>query len=172
MRLAQENPCWEYSRVQGELRKLGRRMARATISAVLHRHGITPAPTRGRGGSRRALLRHYRQHVLAYDFFQVETLFLRMVSGLFVIETRTRKVHLAGCTEQPTAAWVTQQARNLTLALQDGTLAARVLLHDRDAKFPPSFDAVCRSEGLAVVQTPPRQPRANGVAERWIRSAR
>jgi len=172
VRLAQENPRWGYSRLQGELRKLGRRVARATISAVLRRHGIRPAPIRGRRGSWRTWYKHYRHQVLACDFFQVETLFLRTVYVLFFIEVRTRKVHLAGCTEQPTAAWVTQQARTLRWALQDGTLPADLLLHDRDGKFPPSFDAVFRSEGLAVVHTPPRQPQANGIAERWIRSVR
>jgi putative transposase len=102
----------------------------------------------------------------------VETLFLQTVFVLFFIEVRTRKVYLAGCTAHPTAAWVTQQARQLSWHLQDRTLPVRVLLHDRDAKFPSSFDAVFRSEGLQVVATPPRCPQANGVAERWIRSAR
>jgi hypothetical protein len=63
----------------------------------------------------------------------------RLLALLFV-EVRTRKVHLAGCTEQPTDVWMTQQARNLTWALQAGTLPAAVLLHDRDGKFPPSFN--------------------------------
>jgi transposase InsO family protein len=81
-------------------------------------------------------------------------------------------VYLAGCTRHPTAAWVTQQARNLAWHLQDGTLPVRVLLHDRDGKFPASFDAIFRSEGLQLALSPPRCPQANGVAERWIRSAR
>jgi putative transposase len=172
VRLAGENPTWGYSRLQGELRKLGRRVVRTTINAVLRRHHILPAPTRGQGGSWRTLFRHYRQQVLACDFLTGETLFLRTVYVLFFIEVRTRRVHLAGCTQQPTAAWVTQQARNVAWAIQDGSLAAGVLLHDRDGKFPPNFDAVFRSEGLAVVRTAPRRPQENGVAERWVRSAR
>jgi transposase InsO family protein len=67
---------------------------------------------------------------------------------------------------------VTQQARNLAWQLQDGTPPVRVLLHDRDAKFPASFDAVFHSEGLQIALSPPRCPWANGIAERWIRSAR
>jgi putative transposase len=102
----------------------------------------------------------------------VESLFLQTIFVLFFIEVRTRKVYLAGCTEHPTSAWVTQQARNLAWHLQDGTLPARSLLHDRDSKFPAGFDAVFRSEGLQVVQTPPRCAQANGIAERWVRSAR
>lgn len=147
-----------YSRLQGELRKLVQRAARATISAVLRRHGIPPAPIRGRGGSWRTVLRHHQQQVLACDFFAVETLFLRTVYVLFFIEVRTRKVHLAGCTQYPTGTWVTQQARNMTWAIQEGNVPVHVLQHDRDGKFPPSFDAVFRSEGLGVVQTAPRSP--------------
>ena len=157
-----ENPRWGYARIQGELQKLGYRAARSTISATLTRHRIPPAPTRGRGGSWRTFLRHYRQQVLACDFFTVETLFLRTTYVLFFIEVRTRKVHVVGCTQRPTAAWVTQQARTLSWQIQDGALPVRVLLHDRDGKFPPSFDTVFRSEGLAVVLTPPRLPQAKG----------
>jgi hypothetical protein len=172
LHLAGENPRWGYRRLQGELQKLGHRVARSTISAVLRRHRVPPAPTRGRGGSWRTVLRHYRQEVLACDFFTCETLFLHTVYVLFFIEVRTRKVSLAGCTRHPTAAWVTQQARQLSWTIQDGNLRGSVLLHDRDGKFPPSFDAVFRSEGLDVVQTAPRRPQENGIAERWVRSAR
>jgi transposase InsO family protein len=172
LRLAGENPSWGYRRIAGELAKLGYRVGRSTIGAVLKRHRIPPAPIRDRGSSWRTWYRHYRQQVLACDFFQIETLGLRTLFVLFFIEVRTRRVYLAGCTAHPTAAWVTQQARNLAWDLQEGTQPVRVLLHDRDAKFPPGFDAVFRSEGLAVVRTPPRCPQANGVAERWIRSVR
>jgi putative transposase len=172
LRLAHENPRWGYRRIAGELAKLGHRVGRSTISAVLKRHRVPPAPTRDRGSTWSAWWRHYRHQVLACDFFQVETFFLQTIFVLFFIEARTRKVYLAGCTQHPTATWVTQQARNLAWHLQDGTLPVEALLHDRDAKFPPSFDAVFRSEGLAVALTPPHCPQANGIAERWIRSAR
>jgi putative transposase len=84
----------------------------------------------------------------------------------------TRRVHVAGCTAHPTAAWVTQQARNLAWTLQDADTSPRFLLRDRDAKFPPAFDAVFTGEGLAIVRTPYRTPTANAYAERWVRSAR
>jgi putative transposase len=96
LRLAAENPRWGYKRIQGELHKLGYRVARATICAVLKRHHIPPAPSRGRGGSWRAFLRHYRQPVLACDFFALESLFLRTIYVLFFIEVRTRRVFVAG----------------------------------------------------------------------------
>jgi hypothetical protein len=102
----------------------------------------------------------------------VESLFLKTIFVLFYIEVRARKVYLAGCTPHPTATWVTQQARKLSWYLQDGTVPVRVLIHDRDGKCPPGCDAVFRSEGLEIARMPPRCPQANGVAERWIRSAR
>jgi transposase InsO family protein len=170
LRLATENPRWGYSRLQGELHKLGYRVARSTISAVLKRHRVPPAPSRGRGGSWRTFLRHYRQPVLACDFLALESLFLRTIYVLFFIEVRTRRVFQAGCTAHPTATWVTQQARQLSWAIQEGSLSVTMLLHDRDGKFPPSFDAVFKSEGLEVALSPPRSPWANGVAERGVRS--
>ncbi|HWE63307.1 MAG TPA: integrase, partial [Chloroflexota bacterium] len=108
-------------------------MGRSTIGAVLNRHRVPPAPTRGHdSGSWRTWYRHYRQQVLACDFFQVESLFLQTLFVLFFIEVRTRKVYLAGCTRQPTAAWVTQQARHLSWHMQDGTRPVRILIHDWD----------------------------------------
>jgi hypothetical protein len=149
LRLARENPRWGYRRITGALAKLGQQVGRSTIAAILKRQRLPPAPTRGQGStSWRSWYRHYRQQVLACDFFTQESLLLQTNFVLFFIEVRTRKVYLAGCTRHPTAAWVTQQARHLAWQLQDGTLPVRVLLHDRDVKFPPSFDAVFRC-GLA-----------------------
>ncbi len=91
---------------------------------------------------------------------------------LFFIEVRTRRVFVAGCTTHPTTTWVTQQARNLVWSLQEGTLPVQILLHDRDGRFPASFDTVLRREGLQIVRTPPRCPQMNGYAERWVGSAR
>lgn len=91
---------------------------------------------------------------------------------LFFIELHTRRVFLAGCTEHPTSDWVTQQARNLAWDLQDAGLRPTVLVRDRDAKFTRSFDVVFASEGIRVVRTPIRAPRANTVAERWVGTLR
>ncbi len=173
LRLAAENPRWGYGRLQGELRKLGHALGRSTIRDVLKRCHIPSAPLRGRRtGTWRAFLARHQDAVLACDFFTVETLFLKTVYTLFFIEIGSRRVHLAGCTAQPTAAWVTQQARNLCWTLQESGTSPGFLIHDRDAKFPPTFDAVFATEGVEVVRTPYRAPNANAFAERWVRSAR
>jgi transposase InsO family protein len=172
-RLARENPRWGYARIQGEVAKLGHAVGRTTIRAILRRQGIPPAPRRGQGGGTwRQFLAQHRDAVLACDFFTVETLRLKTFYVLFFLEVRTRRVHFAGCTAHPTAAWVAQQARNLAWTLQDQGRGLRYLLHDRDAKFAPAFDRVFAAEGLTVVRTPYRAPRANAFAERWVRSAR
>jgi putative transposase len=90
----------------------------------------------------------------------------------FFIELGIRRVHRAGGTTTPTAAWVTQQARQPSWPLQDGQVTARYRIHDRDGKFVPAFDAVFRSEGGEVVQTPYRAPTANAIAERRVDSVR
>ena len=164
LRLARENPQWGYGRLQGELGNLGHPLGRSTVRDVLRRHRVPPAPTRQRQPSTwRAFLRRHQDQHIACDFFTVETLFLQRVFVLFFIELGTRRVHLAGCTTHPTAAWVTQQARHLSWQLQDGTLPIRYLIHDRDSKFPTAFDSVFRSEGVEIVRTPYRAPTAKDL---------
>ncbi len=108
--------------------------------------------------------------MLACDFLTVETITLRRYYVLFFIELGSRRVHLAGCTTNPTGAWATQQARNLSFTCPFER--TRFLIHDRDSKFGASFDEVFRSEGIEVIQTPIRAPRANAYAERFVRSVR
>ncbi len=119
-----------------------------------------------------AFLNHYREQLLACDFFTVETAWLNTLTVCFFIELGRRRVHFAGCTAHPTAAGVTQQARQLTWTLQDEQRPMRFLIRDRDARFTASFDNVITAEGLEIVRTPYRSPKTNAFAERWIRSAR
>ena len=151
---------------------MGHRVSRASIKRVLRRHNLPPAPRRGRT-TWRAFLGQHREQVLACEFFTVDTLFLQRLYVLVFIELGSRRLHLAGCTAHPTAAWVTQQARNLCWRLQDGAgQPRRFPIRDRDGTSPASFDTVFAAEGLTVVRTPPRTPNANAVAERVVRTLR
>jgi transposase InsO family protein len=172
LRLARENPRWGHRRIQGELHKLGHAVSASTVRAALRRHHVPPAPQRRQATSWRAFIRAHTEQLLACDFFTVQTVFLKTLYALFFLEVGTRRVHFAGCTAHPTAAWVTQQARNLAWTLQDADASPRFLIHDRDAKFPPTFDAVFAAEGIAIVRTPYRSPTANAHAERWVGSVR
>jgi transposase InsO family protein len=173
LRLARENPSWGYGKLQGELLKLGYTVGRSTIRDVLKRNQVPPALKRRRAGSSwRRFLKHYQQQMLACDFFTVETAWLQTIYVLFFLELGTRRVHFAGCTSRPTAAWVTQQARQLNWTIQDDGVPIRFLIHDRDAKFPDTFDTVFTSEDVTIIRTPYQAPKANACAERWIRSVR
>ncbi len=173
LRLAGENPTWGYSKLHGELTKLGYSIGRSTVRDILKRQHIAPAPKRAKnGGSWSTLLSHYSRQILACDFFTVETAWLKTIYALFFIELDSRRVHFAGCTEHPTAQWVAQQARQLTWTLQDEQRPMRFLIHDRDAKFPTSFDRVFATEDIKILRTPYRTPTANAFAERWVRSVR
>jgi putative transposase len=169
LRLGRENPRWGCVRIQGELRKLGIRIGATTIRSILRRSGLGPAPRR-EGLSWAEFLRAQANGIIACDFFTVETAWLRTLYVLFWIELGSRRVHLAGVTANPDCAWMTQQARNL--AVEDELSEMRFLIHDRDAKFCGPFDTVIRSEGVRVIETPLRAPKANAVAERWVCSVR
>jgi putative transposase len=169
VRFGTENPRWGYQRIRGELLKLGVRVSATTVRTILLRHGLDPAPRRI-GPTWTEFLRAQAAGLLACDFFTVETLRLQTLYVLFFIELSTRRVHVVSATASPDSAWVTQQARNL--AIEERLTGIRFLLHDRDAKFSGPFDGVFQTEGVRVVRTPIRAPRANAFAERFVRTVR
>ncbi len=171
LRLAHENPRWGYQRIAGELNGLGISVSATTVRKILRQAGLGPAGERAKL-SWHAFLRAQAASMLAVDFFTVETISLQRLYLLFFIELGSRRVHLVGCTANPTGAWVTQQARQFAWTLQERRSAFRFLIRDRDSKFTRDFDAVFASEGITIIKTPVRAPKANAIAERFVRTVR
>jgi putative transposase len=170
LRLATENRTWGVVRLQGELRRLGHRIAASAIRRILRSHRIPPPSNRG--DTWRTFLRVQADSLLAIDFLHVDTVTLKRLYAAFVIEHHTRRVHLLGVTDHPTGAWATQLARNLAAALDDAGHRFTHMIRDRDAKFTAAFDATFASIGIDMVLTAPQAPRMNAFAERWNCSLR
>lgn len=168
VRLAREDSTWGVVRIQGELRRLGHRLAASTIRRILRARRVPPP----RADAWRVFLRAPADGLVAIDFFHVGTISLKRFYAAFVIEHRTRRVHLFGVTDHPTGAWATQLARNLASDLVDTGQRFTHLIRDRDAKSTAAFDGVFTSIGIHTVLTAPRAPRMNAFAERWIGSLR
>ena len=171
IRIATENPAWGHRRVQGELIRLGHPIAASTVWQILHDAGIDPAPRRT-GPTWKQFLAAQARGIIAADFVHVDTVLLRRVYALIVIEHGTRRAHLAGITAHPDGAWTTQAARNLVMDLGQRAASVKFLIRDRAGQFTSSFDAVFTAEGIRIVASPPQAPRANAICERVIGTLR
>jgi putative transposase len=173
LRMATENPAWGYTRIQGALKNLGHSVARSTVAKVLKANGIPPVPHRP--SSWQTFLRAHWGAIAGAAFFTSEVWTPRGLITyytLFVIDLRSRRVHVAGSTPTPDAGFMAQAARCLTDAV-DGFLAGhRILICDRDAKWTDGFHRIVQGAGVRIVLTPVQAPNANAHAERFVRSIR
>lgn len=171
IRMATDNPQWGHRRVQGELVRLGHRIAASAVWQILTTAGIDPAPRRS-GQTWKQFLTMQAKGIVAVDFVHVDTVFLKRIYALIVVEHRSRRAHLAGITANPTGAWTVQAARNLLMELGERVDTLTFVLRDRDSRFTRAFDAVFEAEGIRILASPSQAPRANAICERMIGSLR
>jgi transposase InsO family protein len=171
LRLVAENPSWGYRRVHGELLTLGIAVAASTVWEILRGAGIDPAPDRA-ATTWTQFLRSPAQALLAADFIETITLAGTRMYILAVIEHASRRIRILGATTHPSAAWVTQAARNLVMDLEDAGCPVKYLIRDRDGKYPAGFDTVLADAGIIVMRSGVRMPRMNATIERWVRTCR
>jgi putative transposase len=175
LQMARENPTWGYDRIQGALANLGHQVSDTTVGNILKAHGIEPAPDRKRQSNWKAFLKAHWEVLAAIDFTTIEVWTkdgLTTFYVLFVMEVATRRVHLAGCTQNPNDFWMQQVARNLS-DTPDGFLRGKkYLLMDRDSKFSELFRSILEPSGVQPVRLPPRSPNLSPQLERFMRSVK
>ena len=175
VRFARENPGWGYDRIVGALDNLGHQVSDQTVGNILRRQGIGPAPKRSQTTTWKDFIRSHMDVMAGTDFFTVEVLTWRGLVTyyvLFFLHLESRKVTIAGITDQPDACWMRQMARNATFDGLGHLNSCRYVLHDRDAKFCASFRDTLATAGVKCLALPPRSPNLNTFAERWVRSVK
>ena len=173
VRMAEENPGWGYTRIQGALANLRHKVGRGTIANMLKRNGIEPSPERSNHTKWSTFLKSHWKVLAASDFFTIEVWTGRgLVTHyvLFVISLADRVVRIAGITTQPNESWMLQIARNITDAQSGALHAKRYLIIDRDTKYSHQFRRLLRESGTNVIRLPPMSPNLNAYAERFVRS--
>jgi transposase InsO family protein len=175
VRMAADNPNWGYTRIRGALWNLGHDLGRNTIRRILVDAGLEPAPERGKRASWKEFLKAHWGAIAAIDFFTVEVVTsvgLVRYFVLFVIDLKSRRVHIGGIAHAAYGKWMEQVARSLTDP-NDGFLrGTRHLIHDRDPLFTARFARILKAAGVGPVKLPARSPNLNAFAERFVRSVR
>ena len=173
VRMAQENRSWGYDRIVGALANLGHTVSDQTVGNILKRHGLPPAPERKTTTTGKEFIRTHLDVLVATDFFTAEVWTLGGLVTyyvLFFIRLGTREVHVAGVTPHPTAPWMMQMARNVTMEAWGFLSPGQYLIHDRDGKYCSAFQQRIDAAGVKRVPLPARSPNLNAYAERWVRS--
>jgi hypothetical protein len=173
--MAEENRSWGYDRIVGALANLGFEVSDQTVGNVLRRHGVRPAPERKRTTTWPTFIRTHLALLAGTDFFTAEVLTLRGLATyyvLFFIHLESRRVDIAGITIHPDELWMKQIARNVTMEGCGVLRDCCYLLHDRDAKYTQSFQAIIASGRVEPLALPARSPNLNAFAERWVRSVK
>jgi transposase InsO family protein len=175
LRMARDNRTWGYKRIAGALENLGQKISRETVANILKRHGLAPAPERGKGMLWKDFIQSHLAVLAAVDFFTSEVWTAGGLMTYYVLvfmRVGSRQIQIAGFTLAPDFEWRKQMARNLTMAGQGILEGCRYLLHDRDTKFTGEFDEILRSAGIEALTLPPRSPNLNAHLERWNRSVK
>jgi len=175
LEMAQENRSWGYKRMVGALENLRHKISRQAVANILKRHGLAPAPERGKRMLWKDFIRSHLEVLAAVDFFTAEVWTaggLVTYHVLVFMRIAPRQIWIAGFTPWPDVGWMKQMARNMTIAEEGFLSGCRYLLHDRDAKFCAAFDEVLRSARIQPILLPPRSPNLNAHLERWNRSVK
>src|SRR5713226_1106935 len=173
IKLITENPTWGSNRIVGALDNLGFKVSDSSVDNIRRRNGFDPAPVRGKNSTWHRFLQAHWESLIAADFFSTEVLAwngLVTFYTLFVIDLRSRSVHVCGATVSPNAQWMRQVARQLVDAADGFALRKTHLIIDRDTKYAESFRELLESAGVKIVLCPPRVPQCNAHAERFVRS--
>jgi len=163
-RMARENPLWGQRRIQAELARLGYRVCARTVARYMRRpYSGTPSP-----GWRQFLTQHSNE-IWACDLFTVQTIWFRTLYVFFVIHHGTRELIHSRVTAHPNSQWLAQQ---MVEACGMSREPPKFLIHDRDGCFGTVFNRRVESLGIKQIRTPVKAPRANAIAERWVRTIR
>ncbi len=163
-RISRENSLWGQRRIQAELARLGFSVCARTVAKYM-RKPYTGVPSPGW----RQFLKQHADEIWACDLFTAQTIWFRTLYVFFVINHGTREIVHARVTAHPTAQWLAQQ---MVEACGFDRVAPRFLIHDRDGCYGAAFDGRVRSLGIEQIRTLVREPKANAIAERWVRTVR